>query len=320
MRAIKAFTVLAVLAAVAWGGYWFAGSRAIDRALTEALARNPQVSFAGHRILGFPNRFDVTLDQPRLAFEGGEWSAPFVQVFALTYRLNHVIAVFANQQSLRIGDQSLDLTSTDLRASVIVAPELDLPLERTSLVGEGVELRSGTDVHRLGTLRLASRRRAALVHEVVLMAENILPDPGLMDVLDPARTLPRQLTELRLDAEIETDRPLDRHAQGGVRVAGLAFTGARLAWVDSTLALSGRLSPEVDGRLTGELVLSVQGWAALQARARSAGMLDPAQTGPLGALVAAVPVASDSVEIPLAVRQGDVWLGPILLLTLPPLR
>jgi hypothetical protein len=324
MRVIKAFTVLAVLATLAWGGYWFVGSRALDRALSEGLARQSQLSVAGHRIMGFPNRFDITLDQPRLSFAGGVWAADFVHIFALTYRLNHLIAVFAPEQRLTMAGHAVTLESADLRASVQMEAGLDLPLDQVALVGEGLTLTDQGASHRLGVLRLASRRIAADVQELALLAEDVQPDPATLDRLDPARTLPRHLRVLRLDAEVQTDRPLDRHALSGPppAVTRLTLTGARLAWVDSDVSLAGRLTPDAQGNLSGDVVLRIDGWPALLARARATGMLEPGQTGPLGALLAALPTEAggETVEVPLAVTAGDVRLGPILLLTLPPLR
>lgn len=324
MRAIKAFTVLAVLATLAWGGYWFAGSRALDRALTEGLARQSAFSVAGHRILGFPNRFDITFDAPRLRIAGGAWSADFLQIFALSYRLNHLIAVFSPEQRVAWAGRDLTLQAADLRASVQMEAGLDLPLDQTALVGADLTLSEGAAVHRLGTLRLASRRIAPALQDVAVLAEEVQPDPAMMDRLDPSRLLPRHFRVLRLDAEVETDRPLDRHALTGAppSLARLTLTGARIAWVDSDVSLRGRLTPDSRGALSGEVALRVEGWPALLARARAAGLLDRAQDGPLGALIGALPTEAEgeTVDVPLSVVSGDVWLGPILLMTLPPLR
>lgn len=323
MRAIKALTVLAVLATLAWGGYWFAGARALDRALTEILSTQTRFGMDGHQILGFPNRFDVTLDQPRLAFEGGDWSADFVQVFALSYRLNHWLAVVSPEQRLRLAGESLSINATDLRLSVELEAGLDLPLDRVALVGEGLSIRHADATHRLDRLRIASRRIAPEVQELALVVEDLQPDPALMDRIDPLGHLPRHLRVLRLDAEAQTDRPLDRHSLTGQppgRVQ-LTLTGARLAWVDSDIALTGRLTPDARGLMSGAVELRIDGWPALLARARATGMLEPGQTGPLDALLSALPTdhGGDSIEVPLSVVSGDVWLGPILLLTLPPL-
>ncbi|MCL4676943.1 MAG: DUF2125 domain-containing protein, partial [Pararhodobacter sp.] len=153
---MRILAVLAVLATLGWCGYWVVGSRALDRAIVAGLAASPEIAVAEHRILGFPNRFDVTFDAPRITAGGAQWSAPFVQVFALSYRLNHVIAVFAPDQRLVGRGLEALLHSEDLRASLVVEPGLDLPLERFSLVGQGLTLSLDGNTHRAEGLRAAS--------------------------------------------------------------------------------------------------------------------------------------------------------------------
>ncbi len=324
MRALKLLTGLAVAATLGWCGYWFVGARALDRVLAEGLARVPQVSAAGHSVAGFPNRFDVTLDQPRIAQGGVEWSAPFLQVFALSYRLNHLLAVFAPDQVLRLSGTELLLHTDDLRASVVMEPGRDLPLREAVLVGTGIEVRAEGTLTRVERLRLASRTQSARVQQVALVVEGLRPDAETLTRLDPAAHWPRHFSLLRLDAEVETDRPLDRHALSGPspRLERLSMTGFRLGWEGTDIALSGRLTPDAQGVLSGEVVLRVEGWPALLARARASGLLDPGAPGLLGLLLDSLPSEADGdrIEVPLAVVAGDLRLGPLLLGTLPPLR
>lgn len=324
MRALRILTALAIGATLLWGGYWFAGRAALDRALVEGLARLPQVSVAGHSIQGFPNRFDVTFDQPRVAVEGLEWTAPFVQVFALSYRLNHLIAVFAHDQALRFDGVEVTLHSEDLRASIEMEAGLDLPLTAVAVVGAGIEMQLDGTQTRIDSLRMASRRLDGTVQQLALLAEGVFPDGTLLDRLDPQGNWPRHFFVLRLDAEVEFDRPLDRHALAGTppRLTRLTLTGARIGWEGSEIDLTGRLTPDASGALSGEVVVTVTGWPALQARARASGLLQEGGQGLLGPLLRALPTAGDGdrIEVPLAVEAGDLRLGPLLLGTLPPLN
>ena len=318
MRAIKALTMLAVLAALAWGGYWFVGARALDRAVAEGLAAAPALTVEGQSVQGFPNRFDVTLTRPRLSLPGGEWTTPFVQVFALSYRLNHVVAVFAPDQRLRLRDDEAVLHAEDLRASVVVQPGLDLGLERVALAGEGLTLMTGPARHGIDRLRLASRRSDETAHDLVAVAEGVFPDltgAGLMGA-----ELPGRFDLLRLEAELRLDRPLDRHAATGPapRVTGLALTGARAAWDGVDITLAGRLDLGPDGTFSGEVTAAVTGWRQVLALMARAGMLDPEQEARLEATLAPMAPA-DRLDVPLAVTGGQVWLGPLALFSLPPL-
>ncbi len=324
MRALRILTVLAILATLLWGGYWFAGRTALDRLLVQGLAQVPQVSLAGHSIRGFPNRFDITLDQPRVSVPGLDWSSPFVQVFALSYRLNHLVAVFAQDQALTLGGRAALIHSQDLRASLVMEAGRDLPLDEVVLAGTGLDLRIDGSQTQIDALRMASRRIEGRRHRVALLAEGLLPDATLIARLDPQGHWPRRYTVLRLEAEAEFDRALDRHALTGAppQLAQLTLTGARLGWQDSEIDLSGRLTPDAAGVLSGEVLVVVTGWPALLERARAAGLLQDGGEGLLGPLLRALPTESNGerVEVPLSVTAGDVRLGPLLLGTLPPLR
>jgi len=319
MRAIKALTVLAVLATLGWGGYWFAGAQALDRVITTALARAPGISADSHSIRGFPNRFDVTLERPRLALPGGEWSAPFVQFFALSYRLNHLIAVFAQDQALRLTGLDARLHAQGLRASVVMEPGLDLPLDRVSLVGESLGLTLNGLVHATDRLRLASRRLDAVTHEVVALAETVFPDPALMDALDPQRDAPRRFDLLRLDAELAFDRPLDRHLLDGreARLTRVTLTGGQAAWDGVEIALTGRLTTDSNGALAGEMTAAIIGWPVLLESLRASGIVDDQFHALLSQTLATMAAGGDVLEIPLSVVAGEVRLGPLVLGFLP---
>lgn len=321
MRAIKALTVLAVLATVAWCGYWFVGARALDRAVANVLAEAPELSADGHRVRGFPNRFDVTLEGPRLVSDGVEWSAPFVQIFALSYRLNHLVAVFAPDQALSLDGRRATLHSRDLRASVVMEPGLDLPLDRFTLIGADLDLALDGATHGLDVLRLAGRRTGPTQHEIALVAEAVFPDSGWLARSDPEGLWPRRLDLLRLDAEIELSRPLDRHAlaSGGPHLTRLTLTGARIAWPGVGIDAAGRLTAGADGALSGDVVLTVSGWRALLARLRDQGVLTPDYHELLSTTLApmAIGTEGDTIEAPLSVVSGDVYVGPLLLGTLP---
>lgn len=314
---MRILAVLAVVLTLGWSGYWFVGARALDQAIVTALERTPQVSTAGHRILGFPNRFDVTIDAPRVAGRGYEWSAPFLQVFALSYRLNHLIAVFAHDQALRLGAERFTLHSGDLRASVVLEAALDLPLERVSLVGAQLELAGGGQIHRAEALRAASRRVAPLEHELAIETDALFPDSALMQRLDPRNVWPRRFDHLRLSARVQTDRPLDRHLAEGMQpqLVQLTLTGARIAWDGIDITAAGALMPGPDGRLSGEVSMVITGWQALLAQVNASGAL-PDPPDPWTALVLqslAAPSNPDRVEAAFALIDGEVWLGPLSL-------
>ncbi|MBN8294470.1 DUF2125 domain-containing protein [Rhodobacter sp. NTK016B] len=321
--------VLVVLATIGWCGYWFVGTRALDRAIAQGLERTPELSAETYHISGFPNRFDVTFDAPRVTLSDAEWTAPFVQFFALTYKPHHLLAVFPHDQVLRLGGTETLIHSEDLRASMVMEPGLDLPLDRMTLVGDTLDLQitepaRGTDTGatwQIGQLRLASRRTDDTTQQLVALAETVFPDPAQMDRVDPQRLWPRRFDTLRLDAEAETDRALDRHlvSDGAqVRLTDLTFTGLQITWPEVDFRLSGRLSPGADGRLSGDATANVTGWEEMLDILRASGLITDEAAAMANTTLAAM-AQEDILEVPLSVVDGVVRLGPFALATLPPL-
>jgi len=322
MRMIWALLVMAVIATIAWGGYWLIGARAMDRAVSAVLQGNPVVTAESHSLRGFPNRFDLTLNAPQVVQGGINWRAPFVQFFALSYRLNHVIAVFAHDQQFTVMGQEMTLHTEDMRASLVMEPGLSLPLERFALVAEAPSLRSAGQTHRADTARLASEMLEPQRHRLVIEIENAFPDTTALAAYDPQGHWPRRFDVIRLEGEAEFDRPLDRHALEGAppQMTGLALTGARLVFDGGAISARGRLVPDAQGYLSGEVVVAVQGWRDLMLRARDAGLM-PAEHDALATMALqsmADPANPDLLEAPMVVRAGDIMLGPVVLGTIPP--
>lgn len=320
---MRILAVLAVAAVLAWSGYWFVGERALNHAITTGLAAAPEIEVADYSIYGFPNRFDVTFDQPRITANGVQWSAPFVQVFALSYRLTHLIAVFAHDQTVSIGGQDALLHSGDLRASLVVAPGFDLPLERFTLVGEQLDLSTAGQSLRADALHAASRRISEREHELVVVLNTAFPDPGAMDRADPNRNWPRWFDELRLGAQVEFDRTVDRHVIDGPepQLVRLTLTDAHAAWEGTEITATGRLTPNNEGLLSGDVSLTVTGWQALMQAVRASGLIPTEHDELITRAMQGLVNADDPnrIDAAFAVTDGAVYLGPILFGQIPAL-
>ncbi len=322
MRMIWGLLALAVLATAGWGGYWFVGARALERAVPQMLAANSALSADSHAVRGFPNRFDLTLTEPRLDTPDLAWQAPFVQLFALSYRPHHLIAVFANDQSGRVLGHEVTLHVDDMRASVVMEPTAALPLDRVALVAEQPRLRAEDATHLADSARFASRALEPHRHEVAVEVAQVIPDAALMARLDPAAHWPRRFERAGISAELEFDRALDRLALDGPspEVTGLVLTGAQLHWDGVQIDGNGRLERGVTGLLSGEMTVTVQGWAALMDHVRAAGLIVPEQEALMLFVLRALvdPADADRLLATFTVQDGMVMLGPLTLGFLPP--
>jgi hypothetical protein len=320
---LRFLAILAIAAATAWGAYWFVGARALDRTVTRLLADHPAVAVQTHSIQGFPNRFDLTLTQPQLHAGTLRWQAPFVQILALSYRPHHVIVVFPHDQQASVAGREMALHSRNARASLVATPGLTLPLERSVLVVEGPQLDIDGATHLADAVRVASRALDPRLHEAVIEIETVIPDPTLMERLDPESHWPRRFEVLRLEGRVQFDRPLDRAALAGTlpRPTAVLLTGARMRFDDIDLVAEGVVEPDDAGRLNGPVTLTVTGWPALLQRLAEAGMIDSDQAGFLRPMLAGMadPQSPERIELALTLRDGALAVGPVTLARLPPL-
>src|SRR5690554_4851242 len=122
---MRIFLIVIAALAAAWGAYWYYGAQMVEKQAA-AFQAAPDGSAGGltHQgvaVGGFPYRFDVELAEPRFqdAARGIGWEAPFLQVHAMAYNPQHIIAVAPDHQTLRIGETSLQVNSDDMRASTV---------------------------------------------------------------------------------------------------------------------------------------------------------------------------------------------------------
>ena len=196
------FVVFAL--AALWAGYWVIGSRALETRLTAWLdARRAEgwVAEAGAvTVRGFPNRFDTTIETLTLADPetGVAWSMPFFQILALSYRPNHVIAVWPDTQVLATPAERLDIASERMRGSVVFRPDTALALDRTTIVMENVGLTSADGwMAWLAEARLATRPAGReWAHDIAFEARDFAPGVAVLSFLDPAGRLPRELSPI----------------------------------------------------------------------------------------------------------------------------
>ena len=119
---------------VLWGGYWFVGSATLDREVNAWFdAQSTGDRVVGREavsVAGFPNRFDVTVTAPYVmdAATGWGWKAPFLQLFSMTWKPWHWIAVTAPTQEITSPSGRIITVTSDIRASLQLYPGLNLSL------------------------------------------------------------------------------------------------------------------------------------------------------------------------------------------------
>ena len=116
---------IVILAALLWSGAWFWGGASNKMRITTWISDQQQtgydIGFSGLSQLGFPNRYDVTVQNPKLSAAklGLDWRADFIQIMRLSYQPNHHILVWPDIQKMTFNERGFDLRHQGLRASVV---------------------------------------------------------------------------------------------------------------------------------------------------------------------------------------------------------
>ncbi|MEM7488972.1 MAG: DUF2125 domain-containing protein [Pseudomonadota bacterium] len=297
------WTLIAVVAAaLLWSGWWFVGARATETAVTEGLAQAEaqgwRVERADLSVAGFPNRFDVTLTEPRITAPAG-WAlaAPILRAFALSYRPNHVIAVAPPEMVLTdptLGD--VDITSDDLRASLIVSASTQPVLDRATLVAEDLGLAGAGWTARLDRGQVATRQAAGpTVHDIAV---------DLVTLALPAAA--GTVERVDLDATVTLDRAVG--AGAAPRLDRLELRSGEMVWGDVSARMSGEMSVMSDGTPRGAFSLRLTGWERLLDLAVAGGLLPEGQAPLITAGLRGLSDGSGEATVPVEMADGQLLL------------
>lgn len=330
---MRVLLVVVLIASGLWAGYWFVGSRALDRTVEGWFAAQTgdplQAEHSGVEVTGFPNRFDLNIVEPRIsdAEAGLGWSAPFVQVFSMTWKPWHIIASFPQEQVVTVAGQDLVVTSTQLQASVVMVPGTDLTLDRTTFVADGLAFGAagGWEVSATSA-RFATRRTPddAGAHEIGLEINTLTPPSAFRMALQDQSDLPEQIDQLRLDVRAELSAPIDRHlAETQPQVEAVVVKELSLIWGDLRISGKGEVVPTSDGVADGRIDIRVDSWRQLVPVLVAAGIITPQVTETVTRameLLAQQDGTPDVLDVPLVFQNGRMSLGPIPLGPAPMLR
>ncbi len=324
MRALIWVTV--VLGALWAGVWWFASGAAEQGARAIIEGSGGQVSAANVSVSGFPNRVDLTFTDIKLDGPEVSFTAPFLQVFAMTWKPWHLIAILPPGSQLRTPTQDLTLNGTKMRGSATLTPTKDLALSNAIVEGHGLELSS-----TLGWLMTAEGLFGAAqedltqknTYRVGLTLRNIgfdLPTEQSLASLG----LSQVLIQIHLDAKAVMTAPLDRFSgQSNPRIEKLGITDLSFDWGTAQAKIVGDLLIEADGFAEGKLRIHVQDWRKVLALSVVFGALTQDQADVLGrgfAEIAQGAADNETLDVTLTAADGLIYFGALPIGPAPRLR
>ena len=319
----KLLFLLVTLTAL-WSGYWFVGSSVIRSAaedwFTAQAAQGITAEKTGLTVAGFPNRFDLTVDGLRLADPASRigWQAPFVQVFAMTWKPWHIIAALPPEQVITLPDQEITLGSQGLRASLRAGVSTDLPLAMAVVESDSFAARS-TEGWSVGAARsvlsLAQAAGKANAYDIALDVADLAPDPAALQRLVPDGSLPATLSVVKLRATATLTAPLDRHAgDTRPRLAAFDLTETLVTWGEVSVTAQGSIAPDDKGFAAGRIEFTVANWRRIMPLLVAAGVVKPELARTVETMLGNLAQQSGDPEVlklPLVLTGGWMSIGPL---------
>ena len=331
---MKRLLFVILVATLGWSGYWFVGAQSLRYGISHWFESRQDAgwiaAYSAVSVRGFPNRFDTNFTDLELAdpSTGWAWSVNFFQLFSLSYKPTHLIAVWPPQQKLSTPNRKLAISSADMRASLVVDNPKSLALDRSSFVAKDLTVTNADQTGvRASLMSLALQRRDLTTHsyQIALSAEGLGPLEATRKQLDPTAMLPSYLQLLKADMTIAFDRPWDRSTLEALRPQPTAIDLhlAQATWGALNLKIAGKLAIDAAGWPSGEVTVKASQWREILDLTRNAGQL-PDQVidmmeKALGFL-ARLKGQDSSLDLTLTLKDQKIFLGPIALAPAPRLH
>ncbi len=328
--------MLLVLGLIGWGAYWLLGARQLDKELTnwfaQRRAENWQAEYQDLHVRGFPYRFEASFTNPALADpqSGLAWEAPFFQFQMLSYKPNHIIAVWPAEQMLATPLANFDIKSDDMRASLMVKPRLDLRLDSTTLTAEALKItqrvpKQTTSIDKLSLAAKLTGEGAEPSYHLGLAASDVALSDGWLRLLDPDNQMPKKLAGFKADLTVTFDRYWDQSSLDQVRPQPrlIHIKLAEARWGELLLQATGTLQVDEMGVPKGEITVKADNWREILQMARLSGQLTEGlanliETGLT--YLAELSGNSRNLDVPLTFKNGLCKIGPLPIAPAPILR
>lgn len=314
----RAMMIAICVAAAGYGGYWVVASQTASKATQNAIASARsygfEIDYSDLKTRGFPSRIDQTATDLSVTFPDGQsgFDLPWLQLFALSYRPNHLIAAVPRDFDLRLGDMPVHVSNADLRASTHVGLEAALPVQQVIIEGSGLQF-SGENWQLDAASLLAALRPdpAALpeqhLYDIHAELRDIALPADLRARIDTSGMMPEAIEGLRINAKAAFAEELSVNATPVLRE--ITFTEASLTWGGTGFALSGTLRPDAQGRASGTVDVSLRNWSQILDLAGAAGLLNADQQRMIGQGLQLLGGNGAELTAPITLSDGQMRLG-----------
>lgn len=301
IRAIGWIAALCVLASVVWLAGAFATNRAVE-IVADELARNGwQVELADTATTGFPDRLETRIMELRAtAPEGGVlWHFPSLGISNAIARPGRITVTPDPGSSIL--DFPYLYVAQSSAAVIDIRPWPPFSLRELTWEAVGLSARS------IGFPTFTAAQADARFAEGDDGQYTLHADLVGLDLPDAP-----PVSEISLDIAPEFTEPLAALSDA-IELRRLQVREVRMVWGDVVLQGAGTLMVRADGRIEGQLDLTLDNWQGLLDQCLGAGILTEdahAQWMDEARLLAAQSAGTDRIELPLVFGNAMVFLGP----------
>ncbi|MEM8572244.1 MAG: DUF2125 domain-containing protein [Pseudomonadota bacterium] len=325
---MKKLLAIVILAGLAWSGYWWFMADLRSKALNGWLAERRDegwVAEAGKlSISGFPNRLDTFVEGLSLADpdQGWFWEAEGFQILSMSWKPQHLIAVWQGEQVVGTPYETIRAESEELRGSIIVNPIAQLELDRSTIEIEGLRLTGDLGWQaEIGQALLATRQAPEtdrFAHEISFQANRLVPPSRWIEQLPASGGLSREMEALALDAIVTFDAHWNRETveTDNPTILAISLDAAEAIWGDLRLAATGELRTDRSGFADGTLEIEARNWSKMLKLAEETGSLSPDLARAIRSgldVIAMLAGNRDTITIRLRFRNGRSSIGPLVI-------
>ena len=332
---------LALIAAAGLTAYWFIGAglvrQNIEAWAAEWRAGGNTLSYRTLEITGFPLVFRARFEAPLIGRAGGkapwQWQAPDIKASLAPWRRGRVDGIeLAGTHRIRFTARGAPVTLVATAAHALGRVEMGREVNTGTLELGGVDLApEGAEE--------SVRIEQATIHGFLGLAPNpdhlsptIAAIARLQGVVLPAHApgpLGARVERLRLEASVmgPLSPELSREAFAAWRDDGgtVELEAFFLRWGPLTLSANGTLALDEKMQPMGALTATIAGFAETLDALAAAGAVkarDANSAKILFALLARPPKpgAPPELSLPLTIRKRKLFVGPVALFKLPPIR
>ncbi len=340
-RLLWIFLGLALIAAGGLTTYWFIGAglvrQNIEAWAAEWRAGGNTLSYRTLEVTGFPLVFRARLKAPAIGRAGGKapwaWQAPDIEARLAPWRRRRVDGIeLSGTHRIRFTARGAPVTLVATAAAALGSVEVGREVNTGALELSGVDL-------ALEGAKESVRIEKATIHGFLGLASN--PDhlsptvttiarlQGVILPVHEAGPLGARVERLRLEASVmgPLSPELSREAFAAWRDDGgtLELRELFLRWGPLTLSARGTLALDEKMQPVGALTATVAGFAETLDALAAAGAVKARDATTAKALLALLarspkPGAPPEVSLPLTLQKGKLFVGPVALFKLPPIR